>query len=76
MDILLSVLTVMFIALLLGVAVTFGLVLVVWFAGLAVAVAAVVFIRQAWYRWRFLRSGKMPPTDVIEGEYKDISPKD
>ncbi len=73
MDFLLSALTVLFVALLLAAAVTFGFVLLVWFLAVAFVIAAGVLIREWWRRWRFVRNAEQRPPKVIDAEYKDIT---
>lgn len=75
MDFLLSFLTVVFVALLIAAALTFGFVLIVWFAAAATLIALYVLIRQWWERWRFLRAnkGQGDQTNVIDVHYTEIS---
>jgi hypothetical protein len=75
MDFLFSALAVLFVALLVAAAVTFGFVLLVWFVALAVLIGASVFLREWWRRWYFLRHAapREESSQVIEAEYKDIT---
>lgn len=65
----------LFLALLLGAALTFGFALLAVGMGVAIGMAFIVALRQAWWRWRFLRSGERPKesVEVIEVDYEDIS---
>lgn len=74
MDFLVTVLAVLFVALLVGAAVTFGFVLFVWFVALALVIAVSMLLRDWWRRWYFLRhAAPRDDSQVIEGEYKDIT---
>ena len=77
METILSILTVLFIMALIGVALTFGFALLIWFVLFALIVTGVVALKQLWYRWRFLRGANTPSDDlrIIEVEYEDISNK-
>jgi len=83
-----SVLGGIFIALLVGTALTFGFVLILWFIGLGVAISLFFMLRQWWWRWRFLRTGQVPPppgmqakrkptppSQIIDAEFEDITDK-
>lgn len=72
MEFLLSVLSVLFIALILATALTFGFALFIWFAIAAAIVSVMMVIRELWRRWWFIHHAS-PPPDVIDAEYKDIS---
>ena len=77
MEFLSSALFVLFLALMIAAAVTFGFALLVWFVAVAMLLGTAMLLRQWWWRWRFLRSArKQEPPGVIEGEYKDISDKE
>jgi hypothetical protein len=77
MDIIFSVLSAIFIALVLAAAVTFGFIILVWIIAAALALAVLVSLRNLWRRWWFLHNSAPPrPSrrpDVIEGDYKDIT---
>lgn len=81
MDFISSVLTGIFIAILVGVTLTFGLALLAWCVFVAVVFAVIVVARDRWRRWRFVRSGTPEPEQkakritVIEAEYEDITHK-
>ncbi|MDE3038010.1 MAG: hypothetical protein KGJ21_06135 [Pseudomonadota bacterium] len=86
MEFLGSFLMAVFIALLIGTAMTFGFVLLVWFAGLTLAATALLLLRQWWRRGMFLYHGRMrpppppapkkPPPEkmprVIDAEFEEI----
>ena len=73
-----SVFTVVLMVGLIGLALTFGMALLLWFMLFALVVSGIVMAKQLWYR---LRYGKMPPQEsnapagvtVIEVDYTDIT---
>ena len=69
-----TIFTIAFVALVIGAALTFGLVLFVWFLAAAALIVLLAILRAAWYRWRFLQAAKHD-TRVIEVDYQDISDK-
>jgi len=76
MDAIGSILTAIFIAILIGVTLTFGFAIIAFILCVALVTTALIFIRQWWYRWRFVKNAtKQERSDnkVIEGDYKDIS---
>lgn len=73
-----TVITGIFVAILLFTAFTFGFMLLVWFAIAGVAIALLFFLRETLRRWLFLRRGKMQErqsVEIIEVDYEDISDK-
>lgn len=87
MEALNSFLLAIFIAILLGVAATFGFVLILWFVGLAALGTLLFLLRQWWLRGVFLYHARdrMPPPPppapkkpqgktprVIDAEYEEI----
>lgn len=79
MDVIGSVLGGIFIALIVGTALTFGFILIVWFIGLGLAISAFFLLRSWWWRWRFLHNAEQPlkgkKPEIIEVEYLDITDK-
>jgi len=71
MELLISILTMIFIALVVGTALTFGVALLLWFLAMAALISAYMILRNALRRWRFIRNSA--PPNVIEGDYRDIS---
>jgi hypothetical protein len=78
MDTILSILTVIFIAISLVVAFTLGFALLVWFAIFALIITAFIFLRQFWNRWRFTSSSRPAGQEskIIEVDYEEISYSD
>ena len=74
MDAITSILTVVFVAILLTVALTFGFVLMAFILSVALVTALLMALRGWWYRWRFVRGAtQREENKVIEVEYRDIS---
>lgn len=73
MEIVLSFLTVVFVALIIGTALAFGFVILMWVIGVAVLLTVLLFLRETIRRWLFVRHARPETPDVIEGDYKDIS---
>lgn len=65
----------LFVALIIAMAFFTGFVLLFWFVGLAVALAAMVLLRDAWRRWRFVSSSRPDDPQVIDADYEDVSHK-
>lgn len=78
MDTILSVLTVIFIAISLVVAFTLGFALLIWFAIFALIVTGFIFLRQFWWRWRFTSSNKSSAqqSKIIEVDYEEVNYSD
>jgi hypothetical protein len=78
MDAILSVLTVIFIAISLVVAFTLGFALLIWFAIFALIVTGFIFLRQFWWRWRFTSSNKSSTqqSKIIEVDYEEVNYSD
>jgi membrane protein implicated in regulation of membrane protease activity len=75
METIASILTVIFVGLLVAGALTFGFALLIWFGLFAAIVTALVMLKHLWYRWRFMQTSGRQETDVqiIEVDYEDIS---
>lgn len=80
MDIVFSVLSVVFIGLIVAVAIVFGFVIFAWIMLAAILFAALMYLRSLWFRWVFVHRNtphktRTPPDGprVIEGEYRDIT---
>jgi hypothetical protein len=80
MDLIISVLTVIFVAVLIGTAFTFGAALLVAVLILSFLAAAFFVIRQQLARWAFIRTVKQREAEsqnttvtIIETEYTDIT---
>ena len=73
MEFLLSLFTVLFVALILATALTFGFALLLWIMVAAAVLTVAIFLRQLFLRWKFVRGATPTPPDVIEGEWRDIS---
>ncbi len=73
-----TILSVMFIALLVGIALTFGLALMGAILIVAFVTALIFYGQQAWLRWRFKQNATESENGVriIEAEYTEISRKD
>ena len=78
MDIILTVLGVVFVTLLLIAAFTLGSALLMFFLAVAFTTALLIQLREFWRRWRFMRGADVRPRGqkVIEGDYKDVTPHD
>ena len=76
MDILLAILSFLFFAALIGVALTFGMALLVVFVSLILGVIAFASLRNAWRRWRFTHEAgatiKKTDAKIIEAEFIEI----
>jgi len=72
-----SVLSFIFIAIVIGTALAFGFMILVWIMVAGLALTAFFYIREMVRRWLFVRGAtpKPPPAhpNVIEGEYKDLT---
>ena len=73
-----SVFTVLLMVGLIGLALTFGMALLLWFMLFALVVSAFVMARQFWYRLRYgkppVQEDAAPPgITVIEVDYTDIT---
>lgn len=79
MEIILSILAVLFIGLLLATAFTFGLAILVIFSGILIASLAYVLLRDWWRRWRIThgrdRADRANVT-IIEAQYTEIHDED
>ena len=73
-----TILSAMFIALLIGVALTFGLALMGAILIVALSTALLFYGKQAWIRWRFKQNATESENGVriIEAEYTEITRKD
>jgi len=79
METVFSILTVIFIAILLTTALTFGFTILVFFLSVALLTAVLIFLRGLWFRWLFLRSASQQERqaiNIIETEYTDITDED
>jgi|GEM_PF-4566546 len=80
MDILFSAISVIFIALIVAAAVTFGFIILVWVMVAAFVFSLLMYVRTMWRRWRFVH-GNAPPKQprsrqapkIIDAEYTDVS---
>ena len=78
MDIVVTIIAGLFIALLLAFAFTFGMTLIAIILATAAVAAMLAIVRERLRRWRFIRDAE-PEADagrgptVIEGDYKDIT---
>lgn len=72
-----------FVGLVLGLALTFGLALIVWMVALALVFSGAALLREQYYRWRRGTQPMPPPgpqepgmrqepPKVIEGEFREI----
>jgi hypothetical protein len=78
MDFLGHFLLAIFIGLVVFAALTFGFMLLVWFAAFAVTISLLIMLRSWIRRWLFLywsRDRTPPQPPVIDAEYRDISDK-
>jgi hypothetical protein len=76
MEIVFSIITIIFVGIVLGLALTFGLVLIVWLVGLAMIVTAISLLRGQLRRWRFVRNAEYHEKNdvrIIDADYKDIT---
>lgn len=78
MEIIGTIISVIFIGLILAFAFTVGFTLILWIIGVSVVLTVLVMLREVWRRWWFVRSHPIrdEPPRIIEGEYRDISDKD
>lgn len=77
MEFLLNLLTFMFVALVLGLAITIGFSLLLWCLAAGLLLSLLLMLRQRWQRWRFVRANEPAAGDirVIEGVYTEITEK-
>lgn len=78
MDIIFSAISIVFIALVLAAALTFGFVILLWIVALGIGFALFIFLRDVFRRWLFVHSHQpakspRPEPKVIEAEYIEIS---
>lgn len=76
MEAIASVLTVIFVGLLVAGALTFGFALLIWFGLFAAVITGLVMLKHLFYRWRFMQNNEMPPEaemQIIEVDYEDVS---
>ena len=77
MDIVFSLFSIIFIALVIGCALFFGFVILMWVIAAAVAFAVFIYIRETIRRWLFIRNAtprmRDNAPDIIEGKYTDIT---
>lgn len=74
METIASILTVIFVGLLVAGALTFGFALLIWFGLFAAIVTALVMMKHLWYRWRFMRTNgqQEPDIQIIEVDYEEV----
>ena len=72
MDFILSILSFVFVGLIVVAALTIGFSLLLWFTAIGVVISLIIIARQYWYRWKFLRNHQ-ESTKIIEGVYKEIT---
>ena len=67
--------TVVFVAIIIGTALTFSFALFVVFVVIAVLISAWVLLRQYWIRWRFIKSDQrnQQSSKIIDAEYREIT---
>lgn len=76
MDALGTILTAIFVALIIAAALTFGFTILIFFMCVALLTLVLVGIREFWYRWRFVSRATRQEKEthgVIEADYKDIT---
>ena len=75
MDIIFTIAGVIFIALMLTAALTFGFALISFFVAVTCVTAFLIAMREFFRRWRFVQQAESHRTaeKMIEGEYKDIT---
>ena len=73
MEFIFSLFSVVFIALIVGCALFFGFVILMWVMAGAVAFAVFIYLREVVRRWMFLRNATPRSSDIIEVEYTDIT---
>ena len=71
MEVILSVISFIFVGLIVVAAFTIGFSLLLWFTMLGILISCVFMARQYWLRWKFLRNNKADTT-IIEGTYTEI----
>ena len=79
MDFIFSFFSVLFITLVIGCALAFGFVILMWIMGVAVVFAIFLYGRELLRRWIFLHNASAHPNDrppeIIDGDYQDITDK-
>jgi membrane protein implicated in regulation of membrane protease activity len=73
MDFILTVITFIFVALILALAVTVGFWLLMWCIAVGLLFTIIIKLRQQWLRWRFVKNAEPATPDVIEGVFRDIT---
>lgn len=79
MEFIVTILTAVFIAMLIGLTITFGFTLLFIIIATSVLAGFFALIVAAWRRWRFVHSQPFPNekrTEIIEVEYTDITDKE
>ncbi|MCE2926411.1 MAG: hypothetical protein LW823_02015 [Rickettsiales bacterium] len=79
MDIIGTLLSIVFISILIALAVTFGFAMLLFILAVAVVTAVLVLLRNGFTRWRFIKSvsrQEQSSIKVIDGDYKDITHKE
>ncbi|MFW0777045.1 MAG: hypothetical protein ACN2B6_04935 [Rickettsiales bacterium] len=78
MDIIGSIISIIFIGILVAVAVTFGFALLGFVLAVAFVTLLLVYLKSVWYRWRFVKNARPEQTDdtVIEADYEVIKTED
>ena len=73
MNILVTLITIFFAALLWAVVLTFGFALLLWFMAVAIIIMGAIMLRAWWYR-HFHKQPEPSGPVTIEVDYKNISP--
>lgn len=75
METVFTIITVIFVALILAAAFTIGVSLLIWTIITAILLAAFYMLRERWRRFIFVYRARPPANNIIEGEYRDITDK-
>lgn len=75
MEFILSVLSVIFVGLIIFAALTIGLSLLMWFFAIGLVFSLILAIKRWWMRRDFVRrsDASMQHADIIEGSYQDVT---
>lgn len=75
MEFILSVLSVIFVGLIIFAALTIGLSLLMWFFAIGLVFSLILAAKRWWNRYQFVRHSEasMHQADIIEGSYQDVT---
>lgn len=79
MDIIFSVISVIFVGILIAVSLTFGFALLGFVLAVGFVTVLLMYLKGVWYRWRFIKNATPPERKdetIIEGDYEVITTED